>query len=59
VLGSRFKFIKSLIGIETSIGVGWIYAIGRFKFIKSLIGIETEQKEIYTLDHGDSNSSNP
>jgi len=43
----RFKFIKSLIGIETSGKTLEELGGERFKFIKSLIGIETQQNTDY------------
>jgi len=55
----RFKFIKSLIGIETEKEAYQNHHEARFKFIKSLIGIETIDADGNRLAGGDSNSSNP
>jgi len=37
----RFKFIKSLLGIETKLTISNNLTTKGFKFIKSLLGIET------------------
>jgi len=54
-----FKFIKSLIGIETKIQQLKPKISQGFKFIKSLIGIETNHCCVYGSTVQDSNSSNP
>ncbi len=55
----KFKFIKSLIGIETVDFLEGDSKNLKFKFIKSLIGIETLKLERANEMNINSNSSNP